>query len=173
MILLGLTGVAGSGKDTGASFLVKEYGFEQYAFADALKRMAEVDFGWDGKKDDRGRRLLQVLGTEAGREYDPDIWVKKLEWDIFGRQVPPFPLVVISDVRFENEAAFIRRRGGDVIRIVGRSYYSPTSPQGSHASEQQMADIEADLTLVNDGDLCVLHGRIERLMDVLQDEESR
>lgn len=43
------------------------------SFAHSLKECARKYFFWDGKKDQRGRRLLQTLGTEVGRWYDPEI----------------------------------------------------------------------------------------------------
>ena len=45
------------------------------SLAAPIKELAEEYFSWDGKKDKKGRRLLQVLGTEAGREYNENLWV--------------------------------------------------------------------------------------------------
>ena len=82
MIVIGFSGVMGSGKTLAAdslAALLQHTGHtcQTFAFADELKRIARTEFGWDGEKDAKGRKLLQVLGTEAGRVYNSDIWVEK------------------------------------------------------------------------------------------------
>ena len=92
-----LTGRIASGKSTVARELKKAL-YTEYpdaiirisGFAYGVKDIARRCFGWDGEKDVKGRRLLQVIGMEAGREYNPDIWVK-LAYDnsVRGKIVPP------------------------------------------------------------------------------------
>ena len=58
-----LTGKAGCGKDT-AYKIMKKYAnksIKRYAFADPLKNIA-YEAGWDGIKDEKGRKLLVSLG---------------------------------------------------------------------------------------------------------------
>ena len=94
---IGLIGLAGSGKDTAAEAL-GEFGYWKAAFANHLKQLA-YEFGWDGKKDERGRALLQDLGM-AARKYNPDFWIEQLTWPTKGRSFS-FPQV-FTDVRFQN-----------------------------------------------------------------------
>lgn len=111
MIILGLGGYAGSGKDTTAAHLTHDWGFQRFAFADALRRMSEImdpaldvrDLpindpaylplsrillmagGWDEAKRrfPSVRQWLQRLGTEAGRDVlGTSVWV-----DIVFRQI--------------------------------------------------------------------------------------
>lgn len=93
-MILGISGLAGSGKDAAASVLVRECGFVRVAFADELKRVTQRLFGWDeerlwGPSARRNepdpawggltaRRALQVLGTEVGRALHPDVWVRQV-----------------------------------------------------------------------------------------------
>jgi hypothetical protein len=82
-----MSGLARSGKDTMADILVDEYGFRKAYFAFELKRIAHDYLGWNGKldtkgnweggKDDKGRTLLQRLGTEVGRSYHEGLWTFK------------------------------------------------------------------------------------------------
>lgn len=59
------------------------------------------------------RKLLQLLGTEAGRKIiHPNIWVNSLFSDY-----EPHSKWIITDVRFPNEAEAIKERGGIVIRV--------------------------------------------------------
>lgn len=107
IVLLG--GRAGCGKTTAALYL--EGNLCNYlglnvlhtAFATSLKEIARNCFGWDGVKDEKGRRLLQVIGTDAGRAYDENIWVKKMD-EILLTELPH--IAFIDDWRFPNEKAF-------------------------------------------------------------------
>ena len=77
-----------------------------------IKRIANEHFGWDGEKDEKGRRLLQVLGTEAGRMYNENIWVHKaIDWfnqncDLANRiSIRPatYTVMIADDIRYPNE----------------------------------------------------------------------
>ncbi len=138
-MIIGLTGYAQHGKDTVGRYLVEKYGFRRYAFADQLKSMAVVlnpivygdDYetlrlrdlvereGWDeAKKDQEVRRFLQVLGTEAVREHlGKDAWIDALDKRLNDDGRTRSDSIVITDVRFPNEAQFVRRNGGEVWRI--------------------------------------------------------
>lgn len=159
-MLIGLTGPAGSGKSTCARLMCERGGFIEIAFADPVKDMLGVicsprmlngdkseTIEWIGKS---GRYLMQTLGTEWGRGLvSLDLWVKIAEARIdtilnsegYGANV------VISDVRFENEADMIRRRGGVILHLkrqgIGLS---------GHASEDGIAFDPADIEFDNSGD---------------------
>lgn len=128
MIIVGLTGKAGSGKDTVADRLVARHGFQKMAFAEPLKRVLRtVDpyIGFDPMSPSQiltvtqalekcggeegvkklfpaYRRYLQKLGTEGIRSIDAEFWVKAamLELD----KLPENARVVFTDCRFPNEA---------------------------------------------------------------------
>jgi len=73
-------------------------------FAQGVKDVAREAFGWDGNKDEKGRRLLQVVGTDAGREYNPDIWVERCYEDIQSGFPPN--IIIYDDWRFPNEYSY-------------------------------------------------------------------
>jgi hypothetical protein len=59
--------------------------------------------------------VLQLWGTEVCRKaYDDDIWIASLENKIRNSRDD----IVISDCRFPNEIAAIKRAGGIVIRVT-------------------------------------------------------
>jgi len=161
-MLIGISGKAQSGKDTLGKFLCDEYHCMHYYFAKPLKEGAKVMFNLT---DDQiankevpiepwgisPRKIYQVLGTEVGRGIDPAIWIKNAE--MFIKKNPGFT-VVITDVRFDNEATFIRNRGGFVINIVREQN---DIVENRHSSEGGLTPDNVDLYVHNNGtieDMC-------------------
>jgi hypothetical protein len=146
---IGFTGFAGAGKDTAANAVFNsELRYTRQAFADAVKAIART-VGWDGEKDLRGRTLLQDIGM-CVRDYDKDAWVKLVE------QLLPTAAakehVLWTDVRFGNEADFIRKRGGIIIEV--RRHNNPRTP---HISEVSHLEITPDYITHNDSTIKALH----------------
>lgn len=162
-MIIGLSGYARSGKDTAAHALVG-HGYNRVAFADKLRefllrlnpivdtysqfRVSDVieQYGWDGYKESgygaEIRELLQRLGTECGRELISDtIWIDAALNGTKGRDI------VVTDVRFPNEAQAIKDRGGYVIRVVRPG----VGPANSHPSETALDDWDFDAVILNDG----------------------
>jgi len=149
--LIGLVGYAGSGKDEVAKWLKREHGFQRVAFADPLKAVATA-IGWDGRKDDIGRRLLQDLGLAAREYIDADIW---LDAGLKAIDNAPGP-VVVTDCRFNNEIDAIRARGGVIWRVDRPG----VGPANGHVSEHEWTAIEPDVVIVNDGTIRDLRERV-------------
>jgi len=106
-----LSGRAGEGKTTFANYCRDELQLKGsiskvFSFAQAVKDTAKL-MNWDGKKDDRGRTLLQKVGA-AGREYDINTWaniaVEKIQdWISTWTIDSDIWVALIDDWRFENE----------------------------------------------------------------------
>jgi hypothetical protein len=179
-LLIGLSGYAGSGKDEAAAALVVG-GWRRDAFADRLRsflynldpwvtvspdvgvaRLAKlVDaYGWDRAKRTfpEIRRLLQRTGTEAGRKVlGAQVWVDALFRD-FDRDNEA---LVVTDVRFQNEADAIRKAGGVMVRINRPGVGPATDPGGwVHESEVALDHYDFDVTVKNDGTIEELHERL-------------
>ena len=167
--LVGFTGAAGSGKDTAAVPLLSN-GYRRLSFADPLKAGLRAMFGLTREHTDgelKGfdvepygvstRRMMQTLGTEWGRDLiHPDVWLLRAEETIKEWQAAgPLPGVVVTDVRFENEANWLRRQGGVLIH-VRRSGAGTVA----HASEAGVAPAEGDFTVNNDGSIAELHEHV-------------
>lgn len=122
------------------------YWAEEFPF---LKDVID-EYGWDGYKEtvwkDEIRRLLQRLGTEAGRQNLGDtIWI-----DSAFRGLPDDAKIVVSDPRFFNEFDAIRARGGQVWRVNRPG----VGPLNDHASENEATDYpHFYCQLLNDGTL--------------------
>lgn len=140
-MILGITGLIGSGKDTVADYLIRFHGFKKLSYAEPLKDAVAAIFGWDremlegttassrqwreevdewwAKRLDAPhltpRWVLQQWGTEVCRKnFHNDIWVAATENNL--RKINDN--VVITDCRFSNEVDAIRKAGGKVIRVV-------------------------------------------------------
>lgn len=163
--LIGLVGYAQTGKDEAAKVLVEEHDFTRVAFADGVREALyalnpliadeyecwrlseEVDNrGWDeAKKHPEVRQLLQRMGTEAGRMiHGQDLWV-----NLAKKKARCLSRVVVTDVRFPNEAKAIQEGGGTLLRIERPG----VGPVNNHISDRGVEKIFCDETLVNDGDL--------------------
>jgi hypothetical protein len=161
--ILGLTGYARHGKDTAAAVLVNEYGFTRVSFADGVRSMAlAIDpfitagirlssivrvGGWEqAKAVPEVRRLLQKIGTEGVRDHiGYDSWVKAGKVKINAIDGP----VVITDVRFLNEAQAVLDWGGYMIRLVrvnedGSEFDNGVSKD--HPSEASIRDLPVHRT---------------------------
>ena len=158
-MIIAFTGGMGTGKTTAANIVIATYeNAYKKSFAAPVKEIATTCFGWDGEKDEKGRKLLQVIVTEAGRAYDPDIWANKMHEEINARYILDLDLIVIDDLRFDNEADLIHRLGGKVI-LIKRN----TGIKSDHASEQGIKNY--DIAIENNGDAAELK---ERLLEILK-----
>lgn len=103
--------------------------------------------------DDEIRRLLQVLGTEVGRQaISDDIWLRTGIDGVRARIDEGYNTIVVTDVRFDNEARAIRELGGKIIEIT-----RPDLPdEDRHASEAGVSSELIDILLHNDRDLATL-----------------
>jgi hypothetical protein len=168
MKIIGLTGKAGSGKDSVADVLTGTFGFTRESFASDLKqavldldpyvtadleRLSEIVnlVGMDEAKRTypEVRRLLQVFGTEVIRARDEDFWVNSLQGRVMQSNARHF---VITDVRFDNEAAWIRRSHGRVYEIL-RPGHEDAGAANGHASESGLDPSLVDDQILNDGTL--------------------
>jgi len=149
MIVIGITGQAGSGKTTFANLLIDLFiGSKQLNFADRLKKIAE-SMGWNGKKDVKGRRLLQLLGTECGRQcVSENVWVSLWEDSRIKLEKRGIPCVVCGDVRISNEAEHIHKIGGSIVRITGRT---GLHTDFEHESERGIPNLFCDYLVDNTG----------------------
>lgn len=178
MKLIGLHGKAKAGKDTIASLLCAEHGFKQMSFAGPLKAATAVMFGWpvelmysqEGKEMQSQywglavRDALQRFGEGARKWFGEDFWVKR--WLVDYSQVMTKLNIVISDVRYENEADTIRQYGGYIIH-VHRNGAGLSGEQARHSSEAGIQFHDNDLVIDNNGTLDDLRQTVVSLVQLL------
>jgi hypothetical protein len=246
--LIGLAAKARSGKDTVATFMLKNPNITAYAFADPVKVGCQALFGlthsevWcDDSKENvidhwqrSARQFFQLIGTGWMREYDQDHWLKRAErafsdsipnsgkchsadlkdpkapfklgaqaifglnttqtWDLnsadtkdefwnlspnemfdilekFALETYPnyfelrsqrplslpttgvpkieSEIAIVKDIRYENEADFIRENGGQIWHILR----DDREVVNVHCSELGISVKEGDVTIHNNGTL--------------------
>jgi hypothetical protein len=181
-MIVGLTGYAQSGKDTIAQILVDKYGFIRVAFADKIREFLYelnpvvkdgvqlrelIDMhGWDVAKvqEPEVRRLLQEIGISARKVFGDDFWIRQA---LEPHQV--FERMVITDVRFENEAEHIKLIGNwiDKPSEIWRIKRPNIGAVNDHVSESQMDGYKVDRILVNRGTLDELELLVQTRMGAL------
>jgi dephospho-CoA kinase len=179
MKVLGLHGHAGVGKNTLADLYLKPLGYRDLALADDIKiravatGVATYEEVYGPHKPDHVRTWLQLEGTERGREvFGEDVWVSSL----FARmrrinECWGLDRFVVTDVRFPNEVAYIREKGGVVLSIHAPERYvgNGMSPeQRGHDSEAEVRKVlprNVDGVLLNDPDMQnTLKAQVTRLL---------
>ena len=178
-IVIGLPGYAGTGKDTVRAIL-EEQGFNGMAFADPIRTMLREMLTSNGISDrymdDRNfkeavipelgvsyRHMAQTLGTEWGRSLKSDFWLSlagAYMADTTDTAETESVNFVISDIRFYNEAEWVRERGG----VIWHIQRSAATPVRAHVSESEIGHIASDLTIYNNGTLAELQYAVEQAL---------
>lgn len=171
MKLICISGKAGAGKDTVGCMIADYLCFNGHTAgvihnADLVKMICTTLFGWNGIKDEAGRKLLQEVGTDIVRAQDPDYWVRSV-YDIVNLFQEKFEYIVIPDCRFPNEIEYHRDRGLYALSVrVEREDITQYSPERlSHISETAMDHYLHDVTIRNNGTLGQLRRDVEAFCD--------
>lgn len=175
--IIGLTGKKNSGKSTIAEYLHSTLSYEEYAFANPLKCglieifgiKPESVYGTETQKNEidpfwniSGRELAQVVGSELFRDYLPtllpqlqNIWIRRMEKTLM---LSLCKFILISDIRYPDEAEFVKSKNGILIRIER----GETEQNDQHQSENQ--NILADYIVENNSTIDNLYKKIDSIM---------
>lgn len=176
--VVGVTGFARSGKDTVADYIIdNDKDLLKYSFANPLKNAVSSLFNIPREELDGDNRevklpewglsireILQLFGTESMRNvFGEDFWIKKAQHAVdsalgdnstFG--------IIISDVRFENEAQFCRDNG--ILIHVSRSGADGNVGVSGHASEGGIQIDTSDYIIENNSSLEDLYKRVDEII---------
>jgi hypothetical protein len=202
-MIITVSGFIGSGKDTVSQYLQETYGFHQVSFAGTLKDAVSAVFGWDREMlegrtmESRAWReqvdtwwaqrldiphltprwILQYWGTEVCRRgFHDDIWIASLE----NRLRNSNKNIVISDARFPNELATVKRLNGSSIHVkrgASPSWYELAIKANNgdhfaqaeieglvHSSEWSWVGYDFDFVVDNNLDLNWLYHQVDKIV---------
>jgi hypothetical protein len=183
--IIGITGRKFNGKDTLGKYFMEKHGFKRLGFADPLKEACRCIFGftddqlYGGSKetcDDfwkvQPRKVLQFIGTDLLRDQlnrceglewiDKSIWTNVMKKSIIDKLNGGYS-VVVTDVRFENEASFIREMGGIVLRVTRNVLNDATD---THASEAEIDRLSVDHDILNNGSIDSMYDNVVKLFQL-------
>ena len=137
MKVIAISGYAEAGKDTVAQLIKKQLQDVKFNsriaiihYADMLKFVCRQLYDWNGEKDEKGRALLQTVGTDVVRAKNPNFWVEIVSTiiEMFSKE---FDYFLIPDCRFHNEADVIKSKFDvTTIRVIRPNYQN-------HLTEEQ------------------------------------
>lgn len=197
-MIIGIVGRARVGKDTFASILAEElfdstrFRFVLIAYATELKKRLQYDFDlsyeqlWGSEKETpdfrykkrdsdnsfwTAREIMQFIGTECYRSVDSDFWVKQLFRIIDDNE---YSNVIITDIRFPEEAVPVSDRGGYLIKVTSVRELEEINGN-SHSSEVSMDNYDKiDYHVKNDGTIDELRGIAKQVVKfILKSEELK
>lgn len=185
-MIIGVAGQFRQGKDKASDHLAEKLSLNRDAFAFGVKRVFCEYFGVDIEFVERWkvvdepppgflvsvRRALQFIG-DGFRGIRDDVWIEALF-----RRSPEN--VVISDVRYRNELASVREKGGVNI-LIYRPGFMNDDPNGSEAQIRPFVEhfltkgcegkVESqgefglvDFFILNDGGLDEFYAKLDSLV---------
>lgn len=165
-----ISGKARNGKDSTYEIMKKHLEFYnekclRVAYGDYVKFIARQYLNWNGKKDEKGRQILQELGTERVRKElnKPDYWVDRVI-DVIKIVGNEYKYIFITDARFPNEIELIKQAFPNMvetIRVSRKDFISPlTEEQQKHISETALDDYKFDYCIESENGLNNLETKI-------------
>lgn len=159
------------GKDTAAAMMAEYLENKGHKvlithFADLLKYICKQFFGWNGDKDEKGRTLLQYVGTDVVGAKRPSYWADFLV-DVLELFENEWDYVILPDCRYPLEFTCMRAKFDTVILRVERPNFDNglTEEQKNHASETKMDDYKFDEVIYNDSNLAELRNKVINFTD--------
>ena len=168
-MIIGITGNAGHGKDTVAAYLCRQlpgvvlHGSYAWPIKAALSKMfPSIDLISRGSKETprellggrSPREAMQHFGSWAREFLGEDVFVNSLRSRLHGEA---YNYLIISDVRYDNEARWIKSEDGIILKVV-----RPGIPSvAAHESEHGILLDFIDRTVYNDGSIEQLYRRLD------------
>jgi len=167
-VIIGISGKKRSGKDTVYELIrMLKQGDGIYplraAFGDQIKEevagVTGVDLDHIEEHKERFRPMLQWWGADFRRHYKGEsYWLDKMLRKM--RSVADPEMLVITDVRYPNEADLVKKAGGIMLRVERE-----TGLEDAHSSENLLDDFEGfDYRLTNNGTIYDLKAKVAQIV---------
>lgn len=172
------------GKDEAAKYLCQKHGFKRIAFADLLRmllfsihphltqnQLSEKEKDqMDARLQTTPRGLMLRLGDGLRKCLGEDIFVRFLQRQLQKNQETR---VVVTDVRYPKEFAFLKSQGARMVKIERNkngvsqnfsNHHQRHNHNHPHPSETLLSSFAWDKVVVNNGTLPELHTKLESLL---------
>lgn len=183
-MVLAITGLKRSGKNTIASYISKQYRFVEYAFASPIKKASYEIFGWNPDDDEKKkeeidpawgisrRQFWQWFGTECMQFDLPDafpalkekigrnIWVEAFR-NLYEKDKNID--YIITDFRFPHENNYLTSIGAITIKIENNRIQDTDL----HESEKYVTSLKTDFVISNNETLDELYESTNKLMKAI------
>jgi hypothetical protein len=177
-MIIGVNGLKRSGKDELTKYLNLHYHYRVLTFADPVLEMIcallkniglnhkEILYYTTEEKEKdipvigiSYRKLAQKIGTDCGRLLiNEKLWVNIVDYK---SSLVKNRNIVVSDVRYDNEAEWVKNRDGFIINV----YRDINRTQDDHSSEQGIDRNLIDFYIENNSDnLYDLHKNIDSIL---------
>lgn len=161
---------ARTGKDTAVEYLIEHYGGKRLSFASAIYDIMSYAQKICGFKEEKDRKFLQIVGTEWGRDKDPNVWVNVVMRKILGESTNAN--IYISDLRFPNEMKALKDAGFILILITRdeknrlENFKNDAGGSTVHASETALRGYEDQFhyKIENNGTLQEFYEKLDEIV---------
>jgi hypothetical protein len=192
MFLIGVSGVARSGKDTVANYLIKKYNLLRYGPSVRVKDTTAVMFDVpraylddETKKDTVDpfwgityRMMMQKVGKESSRDiFGDDIWMRHVEKKLKEHTMNTkngvltytglYNGIILPDIRYANEIQWLHQHEGIVI-FVQRNNLPEIRGYENHPGEQGLNVELADIMIYNNGTIEEMYEDIDKQLSTFQ-----
>ena len=188
-LIIGITGVKHSGKNTVANYLVKKYGFIKRNLSEPLKTVCRSLFNFsneqvDGEEKDipdidwfglTPRETMQFMTTDLRKhmkklkpEFGENIFIRNFDqW----YKIQTNNYVVIPDVTFQNEVDYIRSKNGIILKILYHSTPNEVSLMdkifsffGINTESEPSIGYDISINNEHEHNITDLYAQIEKIM---------
>jgi hypothetical protein len=181
-VLIGVHGKPRAGKDTIAARLVQKHNLLRYGPSVPVKTTTAAMFNFpvenlydDSKKDTVDpfwnisyREMAQKVGKESSRDiFGEDFWMRHVDlmWQKILTEEVYYEGMVLADIRYPNEVAWVKKHGGLVVFVTreNRNYVA----NETHAAERGLDEALADVIIPNNGTIEELWEKIDYVVEPL------
>ena len=174
MKIILLSGKAEAGKTTAAQYISLKLSAENKTsaiipYGQYVKDTAKMIYGWDGKKDEFGRYILQQWGTDIVRKKEPNFWVDTVK-RLVSVAYDALDVVLIDDCRFPNEITCWDDFPADIytIRIKRPGWENALTPeQRKHPSETSLDKWKFDY-VISAKNKTKLYKKLDPIIDMIK-----
>jgi len=190
-LIIGITGNKRCGKDTIATSLINNQGFERYSFAEDMKKVACILFRWTMEHIEEHketvdpvwgispRQFLQNFGTEYMQKFlgecfpafaklnGRNFWANRFKnYYLMLVATGKRKNIVISDLRFPHEEEVLRSLDTELTIVRVKRDQVKSNQHSNHSSEKELDSIISDVTIENNGSIEDLYNTIHKLIVV-------